>query len=625
MAPILTHILHPRSGLTEFCVFLHLKPDVCLNFSIHLVVHIWRLLTRNLAFLDVKDLIISSFLMYQVIIFERRLGSHKFITHMIGKLILTTILELCAEIGPILIELPKGIPIEFPTGIPIEFFCESVIDGGGLLYAVTWQPFSTLKQVIYQYYSYVTSNYGISSTVVFDGYIDGPSVKDHEHNRRIMASGAHIQIEHHATKRRSPDIDIGKTSNSLNPHVLKYLLVIQAVSGCDATSAIFDQGKPSIIKLVEKSKKARNFCDILMSSDSTVKEVGGPGIGLWVLMYSGRENDTLSHLRFVNYMKMTATSKKQLQPEKLPPTKRASWFHSLRVYHQICHWKSLKDEKDPLEWGWEMEDGKMSPIMTDQVLSLRLVIGMSWPGLWQAGGCVHLTECSASLEVDFAPMKLSSEVNQLKAKFGVIFPLLVDFYYDVPRVTHHYVFGIPITGKSFVYLMTLNVLSGSTASLMSGICAVIAGLLHRSNFLKIQEIVVIPKFLSNLTAKTLGRILFSSSPRNNSTMMGATLELQRQQLLDLMEQSAVTQQMHETNNLYQQGQGYSVTPMGSITQQANNSFSWLRRRTNVSEEAPEQMVRTLVEMGFDRQSVLAALRSSNNNLTIATSILLNER
>ncbi|KAG1666649.1 hypothetical protein GQR58_017809 [Nymphon striatum] len=86
-------------------------------------------------------------------------------------------------------------------------------------------------------------------------------------------------------KRRSPDIDIGKTSNSLNPHVLKYLLAIQAFSGCDATSAIFDQGKTSIIKLIEKSKKARNFCDILMPSDSTVKEVGDPGIGLLVLMY----------------------------------------------------------------------------------------------------------------------------------------------------------------------------------------------------------------------------------------------------------------------------------------------------------------------------------------------------
>ncbi|KAG1650534.1 Monocarboxylate transporter 12 [Nymphon striatum] len=118
-------------------------------------------------------------------------------------------------------------------------------------------------------------------------------------------------------KMKSPDIDIGKTSNSLNPHVLKYLLVIQAFSGCDAT-AIFDQGKTSIIKLVENSKKARNFCDISMPSDSTVKEVGDPGIGLLVLMYSGRENDTLSHLRFVNYMRMTATSKKQLQPEFEP-------------------------------------------------------------------------------------------------------------------------------------------------------------------------------------------------------------------------------------------------------------------------------------------------------------------
>ncbi|KAG1697216.1 hypothetical protein GQR58_006056 [Nymphon striatum] len=86
------------------------------------------------------------------------------------------------------------------TPEPTSFVGESAIDGGGLFYAVTWQPFSTLKQVMYQYYSYVTSNYGISSTVVFDGYSDGPSVKDHEHNRRIMTSGgyAHIQLEPHA-------------------------------------------------------------------------------------------------------------------------------------------------------------------------------------------------------------------------------------------------------------------------------------------------------------------------------------------------------------------------------------------------------------------------------------------
>ncbi|KAG1673585.1 Anoctamin-7 [Nymphon striatum] len=269
----------------------------------------------------------------------------------------------------------------------------------------------------------------LERSVVFDGYSDGPSVKDHEHNLRIMTSGgyAHIQIEHHAKVlsnqhgflandgNKSKLIDQLTLRTKINDVIrinadaciycncfgslwdiavcganvivvsndtdvkimLLYLynsemgdIIVKPFgskkSGCDATSAIFEQGKTSIIKLVENSKKARNFCDISMSSDSTVKEVGDPGIGLLVLMYSGRENDTLSHLRFVNYMRMTATSKKQLQPEKLPPTKQAAWFHNLRVYHQICHWKSLKDEKDPLEWGWKMEDGKMSPIMTDQ-------------------------------------------------------------------------------------------------------------------------------------------------------------------------------------------------------------------------------------------------------------------
>ncbi|KAG1677302.1 hypothetical protein GQR58_013964 [Nymphon striatum] len=197
------------------------------------------------------------------------------------------------EIGPILIELPKGIPIEFP------------IVSNRNSYRILWDIAVCGENVI------VVSN--DTDVKIMLLYLYNSEMGD-------------IIVKPFGSKK----------------------------SGCDATYAIFDQGKTSIIKLVENSKKARNFCDISMSSDSTVKEVGDPGIGLLVLMYSGRENDTLSHLRFVNYMRMTATSKKQLQPEKLPPTKRAAWFHNLRVYHQICHWKSLKGEKDPLEWGWKM-------------------------------------------------------------------------------------------------------------------------------------------------------------------------------------------------------------------------------------------------------------------------------
>ncbi|KAG1686747.1 hypothetical protein GQR58_008624 [Nymphon striatum] len=252
-------------------------------------------------------------------------------------------------VGPRGMDLDIGASSDFRT-LFTRSQTSSVIDGGGLLHAVTWQPFSTFKQVINQYSSYATSNYGISSTVVFHGYSDGPSVKDHEHNRRIMTSSgyAHIQIEHYANvpsnqhgflvndENKSKLIDqLDSTLRTKINDVIRsnadadtYLLVTHAFSGCDKTSTIFDQEKTSIIKLVEKSEKARNFCDILMSSDSTVKEVGDAGIGLLVLMYSGRENDTLSHLRFVNYMRMTATLLKRLQPVKLPPTEQGSYLVS---------------------------------------------------------------------------------------------------------------------------------------------------------------------------------------------------------------------------------------------------------------------------------------------------------
>lgn len=64
---------------------------------------------------------------------------------------------------------------------------------------------------------------------------------------------------------------------------------------------------------------------------------------------------------------MAANSTK-LIPSKLPPTERAAWFHSLRVYLQVTQWKTLMEtQMNALEWGWKLEDGKMVPVMTDQV------------------------------------------------------------------------------------------------------------------------------------------------------------------------------------------------------------------------------------------------------------------
>ena len=61
-----------------------------------------------------------------------------------------------------------------------------------------------------------------------------------------------------------------------------------------------------------------------------------------------------------------ASCSKTLQPERLPPTERAAFSHSLRVHHQVILWRELSNkELDPTQWGWKLDGKILIPIMTD--------------------------------------------------------------------------------------------------------------------------------------------------------------------------------------------------------------------------------------------------------------------
>ena len=62
-----------------------------------------------------------------------------------------------------------------------------VIDGGCLLHRVVWFTKGNYEDVIKQYSNYIKSKYG-ESVIVFDGYLSGPSTKDHEHRRRMKGN-----------------------------------------------------------------------------------------------------------------------------------------------------------------------------------------------------------------------------------------------------------------------------------------------------------------------------------------------------------------------------------------------------------------------------------------------------
>jgi len=69
-----------------------------------------------------------------------------------------------------------------------------VLDGGSLLHQIKWSKNNSFGQLVKQYCSFVTHKYGSDAVVVFDGYIESPTTKDHEHHRRTDKGHANSPI-----------------------------------------------------------------------------------------------------------------------------------------------------------------------------------------------------------------------------------------------------------------------------------------------------------------------------------------------------------------------------------------------------------------------------------------------
>lgn len=76
----------------------------------------------------------------------------------------------------------------------------------------------------------------------------------------------------------------------------------------------------------------------------------------------------MNFLRYIKYMQKVSTCTSSFQPCKLPPTSAAAKFHSMRTYFQVQEWMHLHQEQfllDPMDWGWEIVQGAMLPILID--------------------------------------------------------------------------------------------------------------------------------------------------------------------------------------------------------------------------------------------------------------------
>ncbi|KAG1671662.1 hypothetical protein GQR58_016344 [Nymphon striatum] len=239
-----------------------------------------------------------------------------------------------------------------------------VHDGGALLHKVRWSTSVTYREVCDLYVNHIKSKYGIG-TIVFDGYMDGPSTKDHEHTRRSL------------NKRRCADVQCDLSTKSGNKvikcdedadtEIVRCALYVAETGR--KVNVVADDTDVALLLLYHWSERSlktsqhlRSLMDILSDKNADQVEVGAAGIELFLYMYGG--NQTLTKLRYYKFMDMAA--KGEILPENLAPTERAAVQHSLRVHQQVVVWQTLNDAHlDPLQWGWKQEGPTFIPIQTD--------------------------------------------------------------------------------------------------------------------------------------------------------------------------------------------------------------------------------------------------------------------
>ncbi|XP_060895978.1 ubiquitin-associated domain-containing protein 2 [Labrus mixtus] len=238
------------------------------------------------------------------------------------------------------------------------------------------------------------------------------------------------------------------------------------------------------------------------------------------------------------------------------------------------------------------------------------------------------------------------EVEELPAGLlAPVFSLFVPFYLSIPRMPVTQVLGhIDITNKSLVYVVGLQLLTSSPFTWLLALSGLISGGLYHSNFLSLQKLLFVPVWVSRIGRYCLEPLFSSSEPSNETPLgMGATLDIQRQQRMDLLDQQLLLAQYNEArrNTRQQQEQqpgllqwtrlfpslrhrGQNRPPMQPHPQAETHPETHPETQPPLLDNSPvaEEQVALLVEMGFSRIDALEALRASNNDINMATNFLL---
>ncbi|XP_009985485.1 PREDICTED: ubiquitin-associated domain-containing protein 2, partial [Tauraco erythrolophus] len=137
---------------------------------------------------------------------------------------------------------------------------------------------------------------------------------------------------------------------------------------------------------------------------------------------------------------------------------------------------------------------------------------------------------------------------------GPVFALFVPFYSSIPRVQVTQVLGhFSITNKTLVYILGLQLLTSGSYIWILALSGLVSGICYNSSILKVHRILCVPSWVAKIFSWTLEPIFSSAEPTNEVRVgMGATVDIQRQQRMELLDRQIMMSQVAQMRRQRQQ-------------------------------------------------------------------------
>ncbi len=126
-----------------------------------------------------------------------------------------------------------------------------VLDGGSLLHRIPWKRGQSYGEIAQSYADFTLRHYGSATTVVFDGYEEGPSIKDNTHQRR--GHNSHPIVHFIADTEFSGKKDEFMSRDANKQRLIQMITAELRRSGCDVINAPGDADVDIVKAAVEAS------------------------------------------------------------------------------------------------------------------------------------------------------------------------------------------------------------------------------------------------------------------------------------------------------------------------------------------------------------------------------------